>query len=226
MAKPKSSKSKKEKTWRRYAGKTLKLGGKVAIKQLKVALGLNTESKNFDVSGTYAVTGTLAGVFAPTTGLAQGNTNITRNGNGMRITHWNVKLQIVKNILQTVDSHIRLIVAFQPRCEQGLLTPTQVLQTPTVTYSPLNSDLTGVRILYNKIIRVTSDYSGDQKIIYKEIKISPQYEDGHVQWLDSDTTGTATNLVKGYYVVYAVSNNISGGAPSISYYSRVNYVDN
>lgn len=193
---------------------------------LKKQLGLNTENKNYDLSATATTTTTLTGILAPTTSLVQGLTNNTREGNSLRITHWNIRMQITKNILQTVGASVRIIICYQGNCQQGQLVASQLLQNTSLISSPYNTDLTGVRILHDKVYKLESKYSGDSIKIFKNLKINPAGETGHVQWIDSDTLGLQANLTKGYYSMFCMADTIAGAAPQIVYYSRVNYVDN
>jgi hypothetical protein len=218
-------KAKKATTWRKYAGKALTAGGKQGIKALKMALGLNTESKNYDVTSTSALSLTMAGYVSPMGALAQGLTNNTREGNSIRCTHWNLRIKLDKPALQSVDSAVRIICFRQDQCAT-LTTGADLLQSPTLLYSPYNTDLQGVKVLYDKVFELHSDFAGDLRTIYKNIHIKFGYDDGHSVWLDSDTTGNTASLQKGYVVMMAMTDTVAGAAANITYYSRLNFVDN
>jgi len=199
----------------------------VGLKALKKKLGLNTENKNWDQIGTQTLTGAVVPFLAPINGLAQGSTNTTRTGNGLRVTHYTVKGSF-QNVTANVNSQqIRMIITFQPTMTTAgtVLTAGQLLQTTTNIDSPYNTDLEGVKIIYDKTFVITPQFSGQVITRRYKFKWAPSYDDGHVQWTDSDTTGTSGDVVKGYLRCW-IYDDQSANHPTMSWYSRVHFVDN
>lgn len=216
-------------TWRQHAGNALTSMSVAATNALKKKLGLNTEQKNFDNTGASVVGSTIGGIVDPSSGIAQGNTNTTRAGNSLRITHWTVKGNINTNPANLGSTQVRLMVTYQPTLTTAgtVVTANQLLQVSNNVNSPYNTDLEGVSVLYDKtyVLPAQSVALGTSTTRYK-IKINPPYQQGHVQWTDADTTGANANLIKGFYRFWIMTDQAIGLAPTVFFYSRVHYVDN
>jgi len=199
----------------------------IGIKQLKKKLGLNTENKNYDVSGTQAITGACAPWLTPTASLAQGNTNITRSGNSLRITHWKLRGTIYNAAANVNYQQVRVICTFMANSPTAgtVVTPAQLLQTTTNIVSPYNTDLEGVRVIYDKIFVIKPQITGQVVVVPFKFKWSPSYDMGHVQWTDADTTGLVANMTKGIIRIF-IFDDQGANHPSVDYYSRVHFVDN
>lgn len=199
----------------------------IGIKQLKKKLGLNTENKNYDVTTGGAAAATLATHVNPLIGLAQGNTNTTRSGNGMRITHWSLKGQWENNVLNSAQQQVRVIITLQKSVVNTTsgVTPAQLMQDPTNINSPYNTDLEDVKVIYDRITVIKPQFSG--QIAYNRFKFkwNPSYDDGHVTWTDADTTGAVANQVKGIIKCFIMTNAASN-FPIFTTYSRIHFVDN
>lgn len=228
--KRKSSKrrvTKKAVSWRKHAGTALSLASRAGIKALKMKLGLNTENKNWDISSGGASSGTIATHMNPLIGLAQGNTNTTRTGNGGRITHWSLKGYWANNVLNSAQQQVRVIITLQKEVVSTTsgVSAAQLLQTTTDINSPYNTDLTDVKVLYDKISIVKPNFSG--QIAYNRFKYkwSPSYDDGHFSWTDADTTGAVANQLKGVIKCFIMTDQASN-FPIFTTYSRVHFVDN
>lgn len=222
-----SRKTRKPKTWRTYAGKALTHLSKQATKALKKKLGLNTENKNYDTQMNQATTATLTSALLPTAALAQGSTNNTRTGNGMRITHWKFKGYCINDTLNTVAQQIRVIVTFQPSVVTAgdEVSNTELLQTSTDINSFYNTNLQDTRVLYDKVFKLKPTYSGSQDIYRFKIKWAPSYDLGHVTWTDADTTGATANLLKGILKMWIMTDQ-TANFPTVVGRSRVYFVDN
>lgn len=218
---------KKAPNWRSYAGKALTLASNSGIKALKKKLGLNTENKNWDASTGGATSATLATHVNPLIGLAQGNTNQTRTGNGCRITHWSLKGYWSNNVLNGFQQQVRVVITLQPKVVSTTsgVTPAQLLQTPTDINSPYNTDLQDVKVLYDKVMVIKPNYSGQIATNRFKFKWAPSYDDGHVTWTDADTTGAVANQTQGIIKVFTMTDQASN-FPIFTTYSRVHFVDN
>lgn len=219
--------STRPKTWRSYAGKALSLATTAGIKALKKKLGLNTENKNWDVTVTQTTTAGLLQLLTPFAGIVQGNTNNARSGNGMRVTHLNIKGCVQGLATNANNQLVRLIVTHQKDdVDAGnFVTPAQLLQDSVNIYSPYNTDLQGVKVLYDETIRIAPTITSVITTIPISIKWDPSYDDGQVAWTDADTTGVAGNMTKGLVRLYVMADGLAN-FPTITLYSRTYFVDN
>lgn len=226
--KKKSSKTstRPKKSWQRATGKALTAISAAGVKTLRKKLGLNPENKNWDVVNGNTLAASAAFMMSPTSLLAQGSTDNTRNGNGMRITHWKLRGEFVRNVSATSSQQVRMIIFRQATVNNGaLINASQLLQVPGNIDSPYNSDLSDCRILMDKTILVNPAFAAAGTTIPFKYKWSPSYDAGHVRWSDADTTGVASNLVEGYIAVY-IYTDAAANFGAVAWYSRVHFVDN
>jgi len=214
-------------TWRTYAGKALSLAGKQGIKMLKKKLGLNTENKNWDVTATQTSTASMASFLSPTVNLAQGNTNQTRNGNGIRITHYKFRGVVYNDSGNTNYQRVRIVFVRQEVLQPvgDFVTPAQLMQDVTNIDSPYNTDLQGVKVIHDQTYMIKPYSTGTIAQTPVKIKWTPGYDEGHVQWSDADTTGATTNLTKGLIRGFFMTDQATL-RPFIIGYGRVHFVDN
>lgn len=211
-----------------YAGKAgMHLVKEVGVSALKKVLGLNTENKNWDSTAGGTMTGTLATHLNPFIGLAQGNTNTTRNGNGCRVTHMTLKGFISNNVANGNQAQCRIIITLQKNvvATTSGVTPAQLMQDPTNINSPYNTDLEDVKVLCDKLVIVKPQYSGQIATNKFRYKWNPSYNDGHLKWTDSDTTGAVANQLQGILKVFVMSDQASN-YPIFTTYCRAHFVDN
>lgn len=220
----KTYKSKKS-TWRRAAGNALTQVSGAAIKTLKKKLGLNTENKFWDITTTAAPNGTLGTALTPAAGIAQGDTCSTRNGSGLRVTHYSVKGYLTSVPASATDFQVRVIVVYQKNAQQGQVTPAQILQSQTNINSPYNSQLEGIKIVKDKIIMFHPQTTTFPVVHRCNIKWTPGYDEGHVTWTDADTTGASASIIGGFFTVLMMT-DIAGNTPVWTFYSRTHFVDN
>lgn len=215
------------KTWRYHLGNALIRGGTSGLKALKDVLGLNTENKNWDSTISQAATGTIASCSQPLSGLAQGNTNNTRNGNGLRMTHIKTRGILYNNVLNVDFQRFRFIVTFQPKVTTAgdYVAASELLQAPSNIDSPYNTDLQGCRILYDKTYYLKPNLTGQSVSTPFKFKWAPTYDMGHVTWTDSDTTGSVSNQLQGL-LRYWIMTDAPTQRGSITAYTRIHYVDN
>lgn len=231
MAYKRKSKAKRPMTWQRHTGKALSQITRKGVKILRKKLGLNPENKNYDTSAAgYVMSTTVAAYLSPVAGLAQGTTNNTRTGNGLRITHLNVRGWLNSAAGNFNDQQIRLIATYMPALTTPgtTVTPAQLLQVSNDINSPYNSDLEGVRVIFDKrfVLKCSSANSiASLGFLPFKFKWSPSYDMGHVQWTDGDVGGLTANIVKGNIYLWVMCSD-PGPAPILAAYCRVHFVDN
>lgn len=198
-----------------------------ALKTLKKALGLNTEQKNWDAVYSASMSTSLATFLNPIAGLNQGITNNTRIGNGLRITHWKLQGRIANNVLNANQTRYRIIIILQKEVVNTVsgLSAAMVLQDPSNIDSPYNSDLTAVKVLYDKTFQLKPYFSGQVATNNFTFKWSPSYDDGHVEWNDADSSGVVAGQLKGILKVFCMADTPTN-LPIFYSYSRVHFVDN
>lgn len=217
--------------WKSHLGSALSLATTAGVKYARKRLGLNPENKNYDTTAAGFVTSTTAAAFlSPVAGLAQGTTNNSRTGNGLRVTHLTCRGWLNSGAGNFNDQQVRLIVTYMPALTTPgtTVTPTQLLQTSNDINSPYNSDLEGVRVIYDKRFKLSCSSANSiasQGFLPFKIKWSPSYDLGHVQWTDGDVGGLTANIVKGNIYIWVMCSD-PGPAPILSAYCRVNFVDN
>lgn len=218
-------------TWRRHAGKALSQLSRKGVKILRKKLGLNPENKNYDTTAAaYVMSTTVSAYLSPVAGLGQGNTNNTRTGNGLRITHLTCRGWINSAAGNFNDQQIRLIATYMPALTTPgtTVTPAQLLQASNDINSPYNSNLEGVRIIYDKRFRLNCSAANSVAslgFLPFKFKWSPSYDLGHVQWTDADVGGLTANIVKGNIYLWVMCSD-PGPAPILNAYCRVHFVDN
>lgn len=200
---------------------------KVGIKMLKKRLGLNTENKYWDDVQLNTATATLTAHSTPMANIAQGNTAITRNGNGIRVTHLKFKGSVQGIAANPNNQLVRVIVTYQKSdVDPGnFVSSAQILQFNNNIYSPYNSDLQGVKILYDHTFNIQPKVASAVTTVPFTFTWSPGYDEGHVTWTDADTTGSSTNMIKGLVRVFFYCDQLAN-FPVLNTYTRCHYVDN
>lgn len=196
-----------------------------ALKKLKDKLGLNTESKYLDTTvGVTAIDTTFTGISTALT-IPQGNTTNTRSGNNLRMTCYNMRLSLKQNSAATVGCRVRLIGYVQPRMQTAgaIFNANDILEDSTASLdTPYDMNTNGYNIIYDKTFDLPAPTSeGANKtisFIYKPLA-------HEVEWNDSDTTGSATNLLRGN-LRFLIADDASASHPTYSCYTRVKFVDN
>lgn len=201
-------------------------GAEVATAYLKKALGLNTEVKYADfaeAAGT-ATTTTLSaiGSFLP---IPQGDSTNQRQGNGLRVTSLNACYTFRANTASIASSRVRLICMVQPKLNTAgaIFTAADIVTDTTANVeTPYNMNTVGYNIIFDKTFEIAAV---GQTGSTKEINIRYNPLQHHMEWIDSDTAGTATNLLKGYIRCFVCTDN-GTHPPTYSSYSRLKWVDN
>jgi len=214
-------------TWRSYAGKALTLAGTAGLKMLKKKLGLNTENKNYDQTWSQSFTGVASSLIFPFGGITQGTTNNTRVGNSIRVTHMTLKGRIQSNTSDNNVVRCRILAVLQHKVPVAgtTLTGAQVLESSSTLVSPYNTDLQDCKIIYDETFFLRPQIAGASVQIPWKFKWTPSYDEGHVVWTDSDTTGLVGNMLQGIVRVYIFC-DASANYPSTAGYCRTYFVDN
>jgi len=199
---------------RRYAKKSPAYKALRMVKTIKRTY--NPEVKKKDMGQSDYSAGTTAGVIA-ITGIAQGDTNLTRNANKILAKSVIAKGWIKHNNTAT-DGQVVKVWLIQDKQQVGDTSPTAAniftVAANSVT-SPLNPDTVGrFKILWSKTYIV--DPSSEIKTLYmfKRLSLPIRYN------------GTADSDIQknGLYVVYASSDNTN--KPTLTIDIRTSFYDN
>lgn len=213
--------------WHKPAKSGMAAIGDIGLKILKKQLGLNTENKNWDVTLPITPTlPTLTSTLFPMTLLSQGTTNQTRNGNGLRVTHYKFRGVLSNLFANIAHQRVRIIWTLQHKVSTpgSYVLPAQVLQVPTDINSPYNTDLENVKIVSDKTY-IIKPYTTQVAQVPIKFKWDPSYDDGHVQWTDADTLGLGVNQLQGLLQMLVLTDQ-PANQPTIEGYGRIHFVDN
>jgi hypothetical protein len=216
--KSKTSKGKKT-AWQTHGGALFDHMSKSALDSLKSKLGLNTEIKYADNTGTSTTTATcVARINFPA--IAQGLTSSSREGASIRVTK--VRLRMDMQSQNVAATQIRILVVRFTR--SGAPVVADIVQSATNFSTILNHHFyeNGYQLLMDKIVTVggTGSDNASQHVI--ETFSNANW---HAVWPDTDTTGLASALSEGNITVFWWADSISV-APIFNSIMRVEYVDN
>ncbi len=204
----------------RFAASAIDKMSEYAVLALKNRLGLNTEHKYVDTNGTTTVTGTLVNRIGSAT-IPQGDGVNARNGNSVRITSAELRIDAMPAAAATAPTTIRVIVVrfLQPTGPVN----TDILQVATDITSPLDAFISehGIEILDDFLMRVPTVGGGVGAYVSKTYTGL----DWQMVWTEADTAGSPANLITGGITTWWMGNSIST-APVMTSTMRLNYVDN
>jgi len=217
--------------WRRGVGQAISASFSAGAVALRRKLGLNTETNYGDTANAYALGTTLAlidnGPAIPI-GATAGTTQ--RIGREVRVVRYQIKGYVYCPSTSTGVGLARVVAVFNRQQDGQALTAAQVLAANTNIASLSAGDLTdrGGTIVYDKTLKLLS-YQGtyatnDEVINTFEFEFSEP--DWHLQWPSTDTAGTQAANLGGAIQVYAMHTGIATTSPQLSYYARMEYVDN
>lgn len=175
---------------------------------------LNPEYKFLDNSGQ--VNPSSTGQVISGNGLiAQGDTDITRDGNSIKVTSWLHRITLEKNASAT-STRFRIILFSDVSSAGAVPAVTDLLQTASVI-SPLNR-VNGSRfhVLQDKTCVLDTDTPQKVFEFYKKMQ-------HHIKYLDG--TANTTSLGQGSLYVLILSNEATN-TPTMNYYSRMRFLDN
>lgn len=212
-----------KKWWHKPARSVAGLG----IDYLKKQLGLNTENKDWDSTLSVPTSATMTPVYFPMSNIAQGTTNNTRNGNGIRCTHFKFRGSIATVGPANVSfQRVRVIWTLQKQVTTpgAFVTAAELMQNTLNIDSPYNSDLENVKVISDKTFLIKPNTAQIAQLPYK-FKWNPSYTDGHVRWTDADTLGLGVNETQGLLQMFIITDQLAN-FPVITGYGRVHFVDN
>lgn len=206
--------------------------GDISLTMLKNKLGLNTETKflDTDLSAAPATTAlTLTQFLTPTqTLIAQGLTTKTRNGDQIRMTRFRVQGQVINgpaNIVQ--NTTVRIIGVNWGTSPASVVSISDVLEATSTMESLYAMDPPHSHtIIYDKMFPLGPTGNFALPNVYNwSFDYKPMAH--HIKWNEGDTAGTEANILRGYVVFYAICSAFTAAnAPTITTYSRIEFVDN
>jgi hypothetical protein len=212
--------------------------GKAAVEKLKTKLGLNTEVKSIDYSTAKTTTNTLSlALHTMSNPIAQGNTDSTRSGSTVRVSHFEVR-GCVLNGAANIDPNamVRVIgVRWRPINGNALSVAdayTSILYNGTVTGFPeLLSPRTlpqdqkqKCEVFFDELFALGATGTFPTGQFFSKI-FDPV--DLHLEWTAADTAGTLTNSIGENLAFYVVASQATASNfPVVQFSQRVYYVDN
>lgn len=213
-----------------YMQAVAKYGVPIAINAAKtaalVASLVNAEYHSYDRTGQ-SMTPNTAGSILYLSNMAQGDTEITRNGNSILPKGLTVRFHCQRNTSAT-QTALRLLCVVDRECDSTEPTLTEVLAVADIQ-SFRNRDMKGrFGVLYDKTIILDSqrpdrllsfhkDFNQPQKIPNPKRKWFHIYYDG--------ATAAITDMRKNNIFLFALSDEETN-TPTVTVYSRLKWVDN
>jgi hypothetical protein len=181
---------------------------------------INAEHKHIDVTASGSLS-TTSGTLGPTllSGIAQGDTAVTRDGNKIRLKAMDFLMRINASSSATRDTLLRLII-FKVKQPQGALpSATDVLGTTNEPISLAAWDTRGtIKILYDEFIHARTSA---KKEAYTRIDLKldmPQ--------IFSGTSAAITDIETGAIAFMATYVTDATNATGYAYESRIVFMDN
>jgi len=192
-----------------------------AVGYLKRRLGLNTEEKFLDVSGTTTATSTLVSRIAMPV-IPQDNTDNGRSGSSIRVTRVHTRIAISPVLTSTTPSFVRIIQA--RNLNAGNPSAADILEVTTEMTSPVNKNAAakGIQILKDEVVPIGA-FNGGMGAYVEWVHSGAS---DHMVYTTSDTTGVAGNVVKGAINTFWMLDANFTVAPVFASTSRFFYVDN
>ncbi len=178
--------------------------------------GYGKELKTHDTANSAAVDTT--GTFATLSGIAQGDTSLTREGLQVRPRHLEWKIQAT--VHASASQSIWRCIIFVDRENQGVApTAAQLLEADTIIAFPEHDTRPRFKILRDLIGTLFND--GGREIIFRKgiIRFGKRFK----IWF-SGTTGAEGSLGKNTLWAYFVSSEATN-APTVALQSRLRFVD-
>lgn len=181
----------------------------------------NAEKKFFDDDGTLAPSASATSLSTWISAIAQGNTSQTRVGQSVKAlsVHGRIWMDMFPASADEAVS-IRLILYYTSSDPLAVPDAQTVLQGPEYLVSPLNMN-SAIDAEYVVIMdrTITIDKDRPQRVVkfYRRLK-------HHLKWDQSGNT--ITDARRGQIFLLAVSNATIGQEPSLTYHTRIRFVDN
>lgn len=189
--------------------------------------GVEVKSADFAGAGstiTTTLTSMLGNIGANVTQGLSNNTQ--RVGNSIEIKNVDFRLDLTVAPTSTTPCKIRLIWVKLGVTAGTALGANQVLADTTNIRSAYAIDVTrDFKILRDYTISLSGGTSADKdgrRSIHWNYRPKGCHE---VEWTQADTTGVIADIEKGTMQLLMMYEGAAGGAPSVSYYYRINYID-
>ncbi len=219
---PTYHKRKKRKNGYKRYGKFVGAAGKtayLALQVFKLKKMINVEYKNLYRTLGDSPTDTSKAFFN-LTNCPQGNGENERQGNQIKVTQIYFN-SLIKINPSAVNTQVRYII-FRDMQSNGVIPAIGDLlnnsSDPQSLISPLNlTNKYRFQIMYNKLVRISSDFPSTQIKFFKRMDIKVRYADG---------VNTSANISTNSMWLLVFSNEDLLIAPTITHSVRISYVDN
>lgn len=200
-----------------HGNKTLQIASKALKTAYYLKKLINVEKKYNDVFDFSLIVPTSA-VIIPLINLVRNSTAQGRVGSSVKVVSLYVSVQFDINPL-AVGSIVRMMLILDMQANQALPSVGDILQDTTAqTMQPLDLEHTDrFKILRDKRIVLNTGYIQET---FKKYYIKKEC---HIKY--ESNTGTITDIISNNLLLLFVSNE-SDNTPTVSYYSRVRYIDN
>lgn len=195
------------------AGKTINYGLKAYKIATKIAKLVNVEVKHLDttVSGGFNSTGIVNSLNT----MAQGDTNITRNGDSIKALsiHGKGFLSVGSD-----DSIVRVMLVLDKQCRGAAPAVTDILESASVTAHQNLDNLRRFKILDDKLFRVETNL---EKQPFEIIQTFPNL---HLYYSDGDADAAA--LKDNALFALVISDTDPATDPQVNVVWRLSFTDN
>jgi len=217
--------------WRRGVGQAIELSFSAGAIALRRKLGLNTETNVADTTNAVAMSTTLTLIDnGPTIPIGATAGTGQRIGREIRAVRFQHRGYVYTPATSTGIGLARIIAVYNRQQDGSAFTSAQVLATNTNLVSMSTADLTerGGTIVYDKVMKLLSTNAGNAQNdnVINSYSFEFEVPDWHMSWPVADTAGLPTTNLGGALQVYAMYTGIATTAPQVSFYSRLEYVDN
>lgn len=196
----------------------------------RTAVGLNEIRKLINVEQKFKETSDAAatydrsGYISYLSGLDQGDSTITREGNSVKMQHFRLRLFLKHNAAQTGGTLSRILVVRDLQNQGATITANDVLETVGTSNAPLafrdfiNGPLQNKRfaVVYDQCF-ITDPYHLIREDVFETA------HDCHVYYRGTDSTVASAG--NGSYFLIAVSSDATN-LPTINFNTRFEFTDN
>ncbi len=188
---------------------------KVALNMAKKALSLmNVEFKFRDIESSTAVSTTATSNLL--SGIAQGDTDITRDGSSCKIVSLGIRGNITINA-SAVASEVRLLIVLDKQTNQATFAIGDLLATAnTIGFRNLDNN-TRFRVLWDQRFNLSDQ---GPKIVkfqkFMKLQIKQKFD---------GTGATVADLTQNSIHIFKISTEATN-TPTVTFFSRVKFIDN
>lgn len=197
---------------------------------LKLALGLNTETKYIDqaVSNQTIPNGltlsTIQNIFPL---IPQGNTNAQRQGDQFKMTSWNVRGEIFNQAGNLLPTRVRIIIVNWGTTLYSASNIADILQQNNMDSMYTMDPGYPHHILHDRIYDFGIYNATETRTQIRRFNFSYKPRNHIVEYTKGDTLGTQANCLRGFVGLYLLADNFTATfGPSLNVSTRMKYVDN